>query len=117
VKECMVELPLVRKQRLMAEYKLPEGDADMFVADSELADYFEEAAQREKNPKAVANWIINDLQAKLTEGETSLAGLKFTQINQLSGKPFMATELVEKRSLSLRWFLIHQASRLFLRFH
>jgi len=78
VKECMVELPLARKQRLMAEYKLPEGDADVFVADSELADYFEEAAKCEKNPKAVANWIINDLQAKLTESETSLAGLKFT---------------------------------------
>ena len=78
VKECMVELPLARKQRLMAEYKLPEGDADMFVADSELADYFEEAAKCEKNPKAVANWIINDLQAKLTESETSLSDLKFT---------------------------------------
>jgi len=78
VKECMVELPLARKQRLMAEYQLPECDADVFVADSALADYFEIAAKGVANPKTVANWIINNLQAKLTESETSLADVKFT---------------------------------------
>ena len=78
VKLGMVELPLARKQRLMAEYQLPEGDAGVFVADSALADYFEEASRGVKDQKAVANWIINDLQAKLTGSETSLADLKFT---------------------------------------
>jgi aspartyl-tRNA(Asn)/glutamyl-tRNA(Gln) amidotransferase subunit B len=78
VKECMVELPLARKQRLMAEYQLPECDADVLVADSALADYFEIAAKGVANPKTVANWIINNLQAKLTESETSLADVKFT---------------------------------------
>ena len=78
VKECMVELPLARKQRLMAEYQLPECDADVYVADSALADYFEVAAKGVANPKTVANWIINNLQAKLTESETSLADVKFT---------------------------------------
>ena len=77
VKLGMVELPLARKKRLMAEYQLPEGDAVVLVADSALADYFEEASKGVKNQKAVANWIINDLQAKLTESETSLADLKF----------------------------------------
>ena len=78
VKGCMVELPLERKQRLMSEYQLPEGAADVFVADSALADYFEEVARGVANQKAVANWIINNLQAKLTESETSLSDLKFT---------------------------------------
>ncbi|SVC52635.1 uncharacterized protein METZ01_LOCUS305489, partial [marine metagenome] len=45
VKGCMVELPLTRKQRLMSEYQLPEGDAAVFVADSALADYFEETSK------------------------------------------------------------------------
>ena len=30
-----------------------------------------------KNPKAAANWVINNLRAKLAEGQTSLAALKF----------------------------------------
>ena len=87
VKECMVELPLARKQRLMSEYQLPEGAADVFVADSALADYFEEAAKGVANQKAVANWIINNLQAKLTESDISLSDLKFapTAFSELVG--------------------------------
>ena len=77
IKECVVELPLERKQRLMANYKLPEADASVFVADPKLGDYFEEAVESTTNYKAVANLIINNLQSKLTESGAVLADLKF----------------------------------------
>jgi aspartyl-tRNA(Asn)/glutamyl-tRNA(Gln) amidotransferase subunit B len=63
----VVELPLARKQRFMREYQLPTGDAQTFVWDKELGNYFENIAKQSKNPKAVANWVINNLRAKLTE--------------------------------------------------
>ena len=70
----VVELPLARKQRFMREYQLPAADAQTFVWDRPLGDYFEGIAKQSKNPKAVANWVINNLRAKLTEANDKLAG-------------------------------------------
>jgi aspartyl-tRNA(Asn)/glutamyl-tRNA(Gln) amidotransferase subunit B len=67
VKSRMVELPLARKQRFMRDYQLPAGDAEVFKSNLELGDYFEGIAKRAKNPKAVANWVINNLRAKMAE--------------------------------------------------
>jgi aspartyl-tRNA(Asn)/glutamyl-tRNA(Gln) amidotransferase subunit B len=70
VKSRVIELPLARKQRLMRDYGLPAGDAEVFRSNSELGNYFEPLAQQAKNPKAVANWLINNLQAKLAESSS-----------------------------------------------
>ena len=67
VKSRVVELPLARKQRFMREYQLPAPDAESFVNDVSLGNYFEGIAKQSKNPKAVANWVINNLRAKLSE--------------------------------------------------
>jgi aspartyl-tRNA(Asn)/glutamyl-tRNA(Gln) amidotransferase subunit B len=67
VKSRVVELPLARKQRFMREYQLPAPDAETFVNDVPLGNYFEGVAKQSKNPKAVANWVINNLRAKMTE--------------------------------------------------
>jgi aspartyl-tRNA(Asn)/glutamyl-tRNA(Gln) amidotransferase subunit B len=77
VKSRVVELPLARKQRFMRNYQLPASDAQTFVWDAPLGNYFEGSAKQSKNPKAIANWVINNLRAKLAESQTTLAGLKF----------------------------------------
>jgi aspartyl-tRNA(Asn)/glutamyl-tRNA(Gln) amidotransferase subunit B len=77
VKSRVVELPLARKQRFMRDYQLPAADAQTFVWDVPLGDYFEGLTRQTKNPKALANWLINNLRAKLAETQTSLAELKF----------------------------------------
>jgi aspartyl-tRNA(Asn)/glutamyl-tRNA(Gln) amidotransferase subunit B len=66
VKSRVVELPLARKQRFMREYQLPAPDAETFVNDVPLGNYFEGVAKQSKNPKAVANWVINNLRALMT---------------------------------------------------
>ncbi len=73
----VVELPLARKQRFMNDYHLPAPDAESFVRDTALGEYFERIAQGARNPKAVANWVINNLRAKLTESQTGLDQVKF----------------------------------------
>ena len=67
VRKRMVELPLARKQRFMCDYQLPASDAQTFVWDVPLGDFFEKIAKQAKNPKAVANWVINNLRAKMAE--------------------------------------------------
>jgi aspartyl-tRNA(Asn)/glutamyl-tRNA(Gln) amidotransferase subunit B len=87
VKSRVVELPLARKQRFMQDYMLPASDAQTFVWDVPLGNYFEGVARQAKNPKATANWVINNLRAKLTESGTTLEDLKF--------KPAGILELIE----------------------
>ncbi len=70
VKSRVVELPLARKRRFMQAYQLPAPDAESFVNDVPLGNYFEAMAGRSKSPKAVANWVINNLRAKIAEANT-----------------------------------------------
>jgi aspartyl-tRNA(Asn)/glutamyl-tRNA(Gln) amidotransferase subunit B len=77
VQSHVVELPLARKQRLMRDFHLPASDAQSFVWDRPLGLYFEEIAPLTANPKAAANWIINNLRGKLSESGGNLADLKF----------------------------------------
>ena len=67
VQARVVELPLARKQRFMRDYQLPAPDAETFKNDVPLGTYFEGIARQSKNPKSVANWVINNLRAKLAE--------------------------------------------------
>jgi aspartyl-tRNA(Asn)/glutamyl-tRNA(Gln) amidotransferase subunit B len=95
VKSRVVELPLARKQRFMKDYGLPATDAETFKNDVPLGNYFGGIAKQSKNPKVVANWVINNLRAKMTESRTTLADLKFKPeaIVELAG-------LVEAKAIS-----------------
>ncbi len=87
VSSRVVELPLARKHRFIRDYQLPDADAETFVNDVPLGNYFEPIAKKAKNPKAVANWVINNLRAKISghrsggnealNVEVSLVRLKF----------------------------------------
>jgi aspartyl-tRNA(Asn)/glutamyl-tRNA(Gln) amidotransferase subunit B len=77
VSRRVVELPLAKKQRLIRDFQLPASDAQTFVWDVPLGNYFEALARQSQNPKAVANWVINNLRARLAETQTTLAALKF----------------------------------------
>jgi aspartyl-tRNA(Asn)/glutamyl-tRNA(Gln) amidotransferase subunit B len=95
VSQRMVELPLAKKQRLMRQFQLPAPDAQTFVWDQALGDYFERIAPRAKNPKAAANWIINNLRGKLAASGTALVDLKFKPEYILD-----LLELVDSRRIS-----------------
>jgi aspartyl-tRNA(Asn)/glutamyl-tRNA(Gln) amidotransferase subunit B len=90
-----VELPLARKQRFMREYQLPASDAQTFVWDAPLGNYFESIVGQAKNPKILANWIINNLRAKITEHHADLSSLKFPAASLLE-----LVRLVEDKTIS-----------------
>jgi aspartyl-tRNA(Asn)/glutamyl-tRNA(Gln) amidotransferase subunit B len=108
LKAQVIELPLARKQRFMRDYQLPAGDADVFKLNPVLADYYEGIAKQAKNPKAIANWVINNLQAKLAESSSRREEAQFfgseegqslltsaaTSLEDLKFKPEAILELV-----------------------
>lgn len=77
VKSRVVELPLAKKRRFMIDYQLPASDADTFVNDVPLGNYFESIIGKETNAKAVANWVINNLRAKMSEMEMTVSDIRF----------------------------------------
>jgi aspartyl-tRNA(Asn)/glutamyl-tRNA(Gln) amidotransferase subunit B len=95
VSQRVVELPLAKKQRFIRDYQLPPSDAQTFVWDAPLGSYFESLAQKCRSPKAAANWVINNLRAKLTDTHTTLADLKFEPASILE-----LIELVESKKIS-----------------
>ncbi len=88
IKNTLPELPDEKVKRYMEELKLPEYDSEVIVANKDLAVYFEETIKiYPKNPKAVANWIINELLGRLNEENLS--------ITESPVKPEHVAELVE----------------------
>src|SRR6266513_1890341 len=60
------ELPKAKRARFVEQYEVSAYDAGVLANDLELAAYFEKAARVSKKPKAIANWILNDLQSALS---------------------------------------------------
>ncbi|HIG30251.1 MAG TPA: Asp-tRNA(Asn)/Glu-tRNA(Gln) amidotransferase subunit GatB [Verrucomicrobiales bacterium] len=85
IRESVVELPLARKRRYMKDYGLPPKDTETLVSNPSLAGYFEKAAEHSKKPKAVANLILNNLRACMSESNHSVDDLKIqpTHIHEL----------------------------------
>ncbi|MCD6228177.1 MAG: Asp-tRNA(Asn)/Glu-tRNA(Gln) amidotransferase subunit GatB [Candidatus Omnitrophica bacterium] len=52
------ELPLTRKKRILKDYQLQEGEAEVVVSSKRLADFFEEACLYFKDYKKIASWLI-----------------------------------------------------------
>jgi len=68
IKRTMPELPEERFQRFVKDYSLDEYSARVLTDNKELGDFFEDALKHyNKEPKLVANWLLNDLLGNLSE--------------------------------------------------
>ena len=65
VRKNLPELPEARRERMMADYSLTQGDVATLTATRTLADQFETAARAAKNPKRVANLVQSELLGRL----------------------------------------------------
>jgi aspartyl-tRNA(Asn)/glutamyl-tRNA(Gln) amidotransferase subunit B len=69
------ELPDEKRRRLMADYGLSQYDAVVLISEQAKADYFE-AAAKARDAKLVANWVTNELSARLAADGTDFADCK-----------------------------------------
>ncbi|MCC7209706.1 MAG: Asp-tRNA(Asn)/Glu-tRNA(Gln) amidotransferase subunit GatB [Anaerolineae bacterium] len=66
VRRTMPELPDARRDRLIG-LGLSRYDASVIVAEKAVADYFEKALAAGAEPKKAANWVINELFARMNK--------------------------------------------------
>ena len=70
VARAMPELPAARAHRLETELSLPAADAELVCSTRPLADFYEAAVKAHpSNPKAIANWLLNDVLATMPDAE------------------------------------------------
>ncbi|HEX2559394.1 Asp-tRNA(Asn)/Glu-tRNA(Gln) amidotransferase subunit GatB [Phenylobacterium sp.] len=72
IEASLPELPDAKKARLQSQYGLSAYDAGVLVGDAARADFFETAAKG-RDAKLVANWVTNELAAKLSAGGLEVA--------------------------------------------
>jgi aspartyl-tRNA(Asn)/glutamyl-tRNA(Gln) amidotransferase subunit B len=65
IEASLPELPDDKKARLQAQYGLSSYDAGVLISEQAKADFYEKAATG-RDAKLVANWVTNDLAAKLS---------------------------------------------------
>jgi len=69
---AMPELPEARRQRFVESIGLSLDDAAQLVDSRAIADYYEAVARGSGNPKAAANWILNELVRELKHSNTEI---------------------------------------------
>lgn len=72
------ELPEQKYKRFQEEYGLSAYESEILTGDQALATFFEKAAAKCKQPKAVCNWMLRDLFSYMNEEKLALEELKFS---------------------------------------
>jgi aspartyl-tRNA(Asn)/glutamyl-tRNA(Gln) amidotransferase subunit B len=73
VRQSMPELPEARRRRFIEQYYLSPDDAAQLTDTRAMADFYEAAAKASANPKAAANWILNELVRELKNTGTEIS--------------------------------------------
>jgi aspartyl-tRNA(Asn)/glutamyl-tRNA(Gln) amidotransferase subunit B len=94
IEASLPELPDAKKARLQSQYGLTAYDAGVLVTERARADFFE-AAAKGRDAKLTANWVTNDLAARLTA-----AGLDITQSPISAGEISELVALIEEGVIS-----------------
>lgn len=64
IRASLPELPDDKRRRFMSEYGLSQYDAGVLISEQAKADFFEKAAKG-RDAKLVANWVTNEVSARL----------------------------------------------------
>jgi aspartyl-tRNA(Asn)/glutamyl-tRNA(Gln) amidotransferase subunit B len=72
MKSKLPELPVVRRNRYINEFKLPKYDADILTGERELADYFDGIIshlnkKNEETYKIASNWTMGDVMRVIND--------------------------------------------------
>jgi len=81
------------KKKRFIEFGLSETDAEIILSDIDMARYFEEGLPVVKNPKALANWLIVEVNGYLNKtGQT---------ISKFSIRPSLLSEIANLQDIGL----------------
>jgi len=86
IQRTLPELPMARRNRFIAQYKLPKYDADVLTDEKTIADYFDATAKLVQDAKLVSNWVMGEMLRVLKEQKID--------ITQFTIKPAAFAELL-----------------------
>ena len=72
IRASLPELPDAKRHRFVADFGLPEHDADLLTSERAAGEWFEEAVKAGAQAKTVSNWIMGDLMKLLNEENKSI---------------------------------------------
>jgi aspartyl-tRNA(Asn)/glutamyl-tRNA(Gln) amidotransferase subunit B len=85
-REALPELPAARAERFEHELELPADTAKLLAFRSELGDFYEAALAADgSDPRALANWTVNELTARIGEGNPAATKLEAPAFSALVG--------------------------------
>jgi len=89
------ELPEARRKRMIGEYELTEKDAHTITASRVFADRFEAAAKTARNPRRVANVLLNEVVGRL-----KALGIEIEQSPVTMAGIVLAADLLDEGTIS-----------------
>ena len=109
VRAALPELPDAKRERFVAQYKLPVYDAGVLTASRAMADYYEDVVRAGADAKAASNWMMGEVSRELNDAgieidafalePAALAGLVVLQgsgkVNSSAAKTIFA-EMLQK---------------------
>ncbi|MCD3217639.1 Asp-tRNA(Asn)/Glu-tRNA(Gln) amidotransferase subunit GatB [Clostridium botulinum C] len=81
IKKTIPELPHEKQRRFIKEYNIPIYDAEIITSNNNQAEFFEEAANLSKDPKAVSNWIMGPILKFINKNNLKFEQIKFTPMD------------------------------------
>ena len=78
VRAALPELPIAKMERFITGLGLPARDAEILIAEQEIAHYFDACVAAGAPPKAAANWILGDLSRNLNSESISISACQVT---------------------------------------
>ena len=94
LERALPERPFDRQRRYQNDYQLPYTITSVLSADRELSDFYESVLQHYDAPKAIANYVVNDLLRELAAN--SEAGASALSVKDSKMEPRSLAELVEE---------------------
>lgn len=86
VQKSLPEHPTARRDRFIADYRLPKYDAEVLTSEKSYADYFEEVLQHldgtsSNNAKTVSNWVMTEVLRVINEQRIGIAEFQIPPVN------------------------------------
>ena len=98
IRKEMPELPQERFLRYTEEYKIPEEDAKLIIAQKEFSDFYDEAVKLTPEYKLVSNLMLGEISHQLNDREMDITAVTFTPANIAKIAEMAAGGVVSKGS-------------------
>jgi len=80
-KNSVGEMPLEKRRRFLDDYGIPDKEADVFISNYWLADFFEQVVKIYPNSKEVSNWLLGPLLEQVNNLDRRVDSIKISAQN------------------------------------